>query len=44
MTAAVILVTCAMVARMSYRRYGDDYPGDEYARWKRRRSSVSTRC
>jgi hypothetical protein len=30
MTAAVILVTCAMVARMKYRRYGDDYPGDEH--------------
>jgi uncharacterized membrane protein YgcG len=31
MTAAVILLTCAIVARMKYRRHGDDYPGDEYA-------------
>jgi hypothetical protein len=30
LTAAAILVTCALAARMKYREYGDDYPGDEY--------------
>jgi hypothetical protein len=29
--AAVILGACAIVARIKYHQYGDDYPGDSYA-------------